>query len=164
MHGHAVKLRRMAEAVPIGLLHLPCFVGIEDAVAARGATGQGPDHARFNDASSGHAVSGSENRAHKGGRVSPQTSTRVYRWLPKVSAERIARAAYRSAMKGRTTVVLGVLNKILAFLGELRPRQLPLPCSRCCRGEGPDCRARCRRDTFDLRGRKALSQRLIAGL
>lgn len=53
-------------------------------------------------------------------------STRVYRWLPKVSVERIARAAYRSAMKGRTTVVPGILNKVLAFLGELHPRSVAL--------------------------------------
>ncbi len=53
-------------------------------------------------------------------------STGVYRWLPKVSVERIASAAYRSAMKGRTTVVPGILNKVLAFLGELHPRSVAL--------------------------------------
>ncbi len=53
-------------------------------------------------------------------------STRVYRWLPKVSVERVASTAYRSAMKGRTTVVPGILNKVLAFLGELHPRSVAL--------------------------------------
>ena len=32
-------------------------------IGPRGATGQGPDHARFNDASSGHPLGTSENRA-----------------------------------------------------------------------------------------------------
>jgi hypothetical protein len=39
-------------------------------VAARGATGERPDLARFHDASSGHTGGTSENRAHQGGRVS----------------------------------------------------------------------------------------------
>ncbi len=48
--------------------------------------------------------------------------TRAYRWLPKVSTKRVAKVAYRAAMNGRTTVVPGLINKALAFLGELHPR------------------------------------------
>ncbi|MBW1876638.1 MAG: SDR family NAD(P)-dependent oxidoreductase [Deltaproteobacteria bacterium] len=52
-------------------------------------------------------------------------STRVYRWLPKVSVERIARTAYRSAMKGRTTVVPGdpVLDIVDRRVAVTRPYQ-----------------------------------------
>ncbi len=48
---------------------------------------------------------------------------RAYRWLPKVSPERLARAAYDGTMAGRTTVIPGALNRLLAFLGELHPRR-----------------------------------------
>lgn len=51
-------------------------------------------------------------------------NTRAYRWLPKVSAEQVAKAGYRAAVKGRPTVVPGIINKILAFLGELHPRPI----------------------------------------
>lgn len=37
MRGHAVRLSGMAEAVPIGLLHLSCFVRVQEKVAACGA-------------------------------------------------------------------------------------------------------------------------------
>jgi short-subunit dehydrogenase len=77
-------------------------------------------------------------------------STRVYRWLPKVSVERIARTASST--------------RSWRFLASYTHGPLPLPCSRCCRGEGPGCRARCRQDSYDLRRRKALSQPPIAGL
>lgn len=48
--------------------------------------------------------------------------TRAYRWFPKVSTKRVAKLGYRAAINGRTTVVPGLLNKVLAFLGELHPR------------------------------------------
>ncbi len=48
--------------------------------------------------------------------------TRAYRWLPKVPTKRVAKVGYRAAMNGRTTVVPGLINKVLAFLGELHPR------------------------------------------
>ena len=47
---------------------------------------------------------------------------RAYRWLPKASPERIAHAAYVGTMAGRATVIPGLLNRLLAFLGELHPR------------------------------------------
>lgn len=52
------------------------------------------------------------------------SETRVYRWLPKVSVERVARAGVRAALNGRTVVVPGVVNRINAFLGELPPRAI----------------------------------------
>ena len=63
MHDDAVELCRVTEAIPIGLLHLPRFVGVEDEVAARRAPRQCPDHAGLDDASSGHAGDTSEKRA-----------------------------------------------------------------------------------------------------
>ncbi len=52
--------------------------------------------------------------------------TRTYRWLPKVSIRRVAKAGYRATMAGRTTVVPGGINKVLAFLGELHPRGIAM--------------------------------------
>lgn len=52
--------------------------------------------------------------------------TRLYRWLPKVSAPRIARAGYRATMAGSVTVIPGGMNKVLAFLGELHPRVIAM--------------------------------------
>ena len=51
-------------------------------------------------------------------------NTRAYRWLPKVSTKHVAEVGYRAAMNGRTTVVPGLINSLLAFLGELQPRGL----------------------------------------
>ena len=48
--------------------------------------------------------------------------TGIYRRLPRLSAEEAARAGYRATMRGRVTAVPGVVNQILAFLGELPPR------------------------------------------
>jgi short-subunit dehydrogenase len=48
----------------------------------------------------------------------------VYRWLPKVSAEKVAVAGYRAVLAGKTTVVPGLLNKLFAMLGELPPRAI----------------------------------------
>ena len=49
---------------------------------------------------------------------------RAYRWFPQISSAGVARAGYRATMAGRTTVVPGLLNKIIAFLGELPPRAI----------------------------------------
>ena len=48
--------------------------------------------------------------------------TGIYRRLPRLSAEEVARAGYRATMRGRVTAIPGVVNKVLAFLGELPPR------------------------------------------
>ncbi len=48
--------------------------------------------------------------------------TGIYRRLPRLSAAEAARAGYRATMRGRVTTIPGVVNKVLAFLGELPPR------------------------------------------
>ncbi len=67
--------------------------------------------------SPGTTATGFVSNAHVG-------NTRAYRWLPKVSAEYVAKTGYRAAVKGRQTAVPGVISKILTFLGELHPRAL----------------------------------------
>ena len=62
---------------------------------------------------------------------------RAYRWLPKVSPERLARAAYAGTMAGRTTVIPGALNRLLAFLGELYPRRVAQLVFTFLSGPGP---------------------------
>ncbi|PUB77429.1 MAG: short-chain dehydrogenase [gamma proteobacterium symbiont of Ctena orbiculata] len=48
----------------------------------------------------------------------------IYKWLPKLSPSKVAEAGYRATMAGRTTATPGLLNKTLAFLGELPPRSI----------------------------------------
>ncbi|MES9969582.1 MAG: SDR family oxidoreductase [Candidatus Thiodiazotropha sp.] len=48
----------------------------------------------------------------------------IYRWLPKLTPSKVAQIGYRAVRAGRTTVVPGLLNKLLAFLGELPPRSI----------------------------------------
>jgi len=47
---------------------------------------------------------------------------RAYQITGGSSVEKIAAVAYRACQNGKVTVVPGVFNKILAFLGELHPR------------------------------------------
>ncbi len=47
---------------------------------------------------------------------------RAYRSPGGASAEHTATLAYRASQKGKTVVIPGMLNKVLAFLGELPPR------------------------------------------
>ena len=63
----------------------------------------------------GPAVTGFVDRSGVGG-------SGVYRWLPKLGPEAIARAGYRACMAGSGQVTPGLVNKVLAFLGELPPR------------------------------------------
>lgn len=56
--------------------------------------------------------------------LSGMSSTRLYRWLPKIKSERVADLGYRAMMKGKKTVVPGLSNRILGFLGELPPRMI----------------------------------------
>ncbi|WP_456449254.1 SDR family NAD(P)-dependent oxidoreductase [Thiolapillus sp.] len=51
-------------------------------------------------------------------------SMRAYQASGGVSVEAVARTAYRACQKGRTAVVPGLFNKVLAFLGELPPRAI----------------------------------------
>ncbi len=57
MHQNPMELRCVREAIPIHLLHLPGFVGIEEEVAAGGAPRERQDGARIDNAGSGHAPS-----------------------------------------------------------------------------------------------------------
>lgn len=49
---------------------------------------------------------------------------RAYRAPGGVSPEQIARAVYYACQAGKVSVIPGVFNKVLAFLGELHPRGL----------------------------------------
>jgi len=51
-----MELRGVREAVPIHLLHLPRFVGMQEEVTARGASRERQGGARIHDTASGHAV------------------------------------------------------------------------------------------------------------
>jgi short-subunit dehydrogenase len=50
--------------------------------------------------------------------------TRLFRWLPLMEAREAAAAGVRGLLTGRTTVVPGWFNKLLAVGGELPPRTL----------------------------------------
>ena len=43
-----------------------------------------------------------------------------------MSADKVARLAYNGIMKGKTVVIPGFINKLLAFAGELPPRRIAL--------------------------------------
>jgi short-subunit dehydrogenase len=53
-------------------------------------------------------------------------ATRLYRLLPQLAPEAVARAGYRALMKRRSAVVPGLSAKILAIAGELPPRVIAL--------------------------------------
>ncbi|MEW8505809.1 MAG: SDR family oxidoreductase [Candidatus Thiodiazotropha sp.] len=48
----------------------------------------------------------------------------MYRWIPRLSPSKVAAAGVRATLAGRTTAIPGVLNRVLAFLGELPPRAI----------------------------------------
>ena len=52
--------------------------------------------------------------------------TRLYRFLPQMTARAVAMAGYRGMMAGRQVVIPGVTAKIVAFAGELPPRTIAL--------------------------------------
>ena len=56
--------------------------------------------------------------------VGGAAGTRLFRWLPLMEAEAAAVAGVRGMFDGRTTVVPGWFNKLLAVGGELPPRAL----------------------------------------
>ncbi len=53
------------------------------------------------------------------------SATRLYRYFSTDTRKQVAKA-YRKAMKGKSTVVPGLVNKILAFSGEFPPRSIAL--------------------------------------
>jgi short-subunit dehydrogenase len=52
-------------------------------------------------------------------------STRLYRYFSGDIHQQVAKA-YQGMLKGKSTVVAGLINKILAFSGELPPRSIAL--------------------------------------
>jgi hypothetical protein len=62
-----MELRGMGKAIPVYLLHLPRFVGMEEEVAAGGAPGERQGGAFIDDAGSGHTVSTDANAVPTGG-------------------------------------------------------------------------------------------------
>ena len=65
MYGDSMELRGVAEAVPVSLLYLSRLVGVEEEVAVRGSAGERPNHAGFDDTSSGHSTGKSQNHARR---------------------------------------------------------------------------------------------------
>jgi len=57
-------------------------------------------------------------------------ASRLFRWLPVMQPDDVAEAAYTGLRRGRAIVVPGLVNKILAFAGELPPRQIALAVNR----------------------------------
>jgi hypothetical protein len=62
----------------------------------------------------------------------------IYRRLPVLSAERVARAGYRALRRGRAVVVPGALAALLAFAGSLPPWRLTLAVNRWLLAGGRD--------------------------
>jgi len=58
------------------------------------------------------------------------SGTALYKLVPQMTAEAVARAGYRGMMRGRRVVIPGLITKILAFAGELPPRILALEVNR----------------------------------
>jgi short-subunit dehydrogenase len=56
--------------------------------------------------------------------------TALYRWVPKLSAEAVARAGYRGMRRGSKVVLPGLMAKVLAIAGELPPRLIALEVNR----------------------------------
>jgi hypothetical protein len=54
------------------------------------------------------------------------SETLLYRRVPQLTAQSVARAGYRAMMSGRRAVIPGVAAKLLAFAGELPPRAIAL--------------------------------------
>jgi len=57
-------------------------------------------------------------------------ATALYRWVPKLPAAAVARAARRGMNRGASVLVPGVVAKVLAFAGELPPRRIALEVNR----------------------------------
>ena len=58
------------------------------------------------------------------------SGTALYKLVPQMTAEAVARAGYRGMMRGRRVVIPGLITKILALAGELPPRILALEVNR----------------------------------
>ncbi len=56
--------------------------------------------------------------------------TLLYRWPRPMDPQVVARAAYRGLKRGRSVVIPGILNRLLAVAGELPPRRIALEVNR----------------------------------
>ena len=70
VHHDPEVLRSKTEAIPIALLDLPSLVRVQEEVPSSGAPRQSPSLSGFDDATSRHAPSCSENRADEGALIS----------------------------------------------------------------------------------------------
>ena len=58
------------------------------------------------------------------------SGTRLYRWVPAMSAKAVALAGYRGMMRKKTVVVPGMIAKLFSLAGELPPRRIALEVNR----------------------------------
>ena len=58
------------------------------------------------------------------------TKLRLFRWLPVADARAVAQAGYLGMKQGRSVVIPGLVNKLLALGGELPPRRIALEINR----------------------------------
>lgn len=63
---------------------------------------------------------------------------RAYQLRVHQSVEQIARVAYRACIKGKVAAIPGVMNKVLAFLGELHPRRIAFEVFALLSGDVPE--------------------------
>jgi short-subunit dehydrogenase len=63
------------------------------------------------------------------------SASRLYRWLPGLPAEAVARSAYRGMKRGAMVVLPGLMAKLVAFAGELPPRRIALEANRFLLGK-----------------------------
>jgi len=58
------------------------------------------------------------------------SGTRLYRWVPAMSAKAVALAGYRGMMRKKTVVIPGIIAKLFSLAGELPPRGIALEVNR----------------------------------
>ncbi len=58
------------------------------------------------------------------------SGTRLYRWVPAMSAKAVALAGYRGMMRKKTVVIPGIIAKLFSLAGELPPRRIALAVNR----------------------------------
>ena len=58
------------------------------------------------------------------------SGTRLYRWVPAMSAKAVALAGYHGMMRKKTVVIPGIIAKLFSLAGELPPRGIALEVNR----------------------------------
>jgi len=61
---------------------------------------------------------------------SGSSGTRLYRWVPAMSAKAVALAGYRGMMRKKTVVIPGIIAKLFSLAGELPPRRIAIEVNR----------------------------------